>query len=89
MKMEFVIVTGLSGAGKTRAMHALEDIGFFCVDNLPAQLIPTFYELCLNSRESRQKVVVVTDARGGRCSPPFSRCWTPCGSMGWSTKSCF
>lgn len=65
MKMEFVIVTGLSGAGKTRAMHALEDIGFFCVDNLPAKLIPTFYELCLTSREARQKVVVVTDARAG------------------------
>ncbi len=63
--MEFVIVTGLSGAGKTRAMHAMEDIGFFCVDNLPAKLIPTFYELCRSSREGRQKVVVVTDVRGG------------------------
>ena len=36
--MEFVILTGLSGAGKTRAMHAMEDIGFFCVDNLPPAL---------------------------------------------------
>ena len=44
--MEFVIVTGLSGAGKTRAMHAMEDIGFFCVDNLPPALIPVFYDLC-------------------------------------------
>ena len=43
--MEFIVVTGLSGAGKTRAMHAMEDIGFFCVDNLPAKLIPTIYDL--------------------------------------------
>ena len=45
-KMEFVILTGLSGAGKTRAMHAMEDIGFYCVDNLPPALIPVFYDLC-------------------------------------------
>ena len=63
--MDFVIVTGLSGAGKTRAMHAMEDIGFFCVDNLPAKLIPTFYELCLSSKEQRSRVAVVTDTRGG------------------------
>ena len=41
--MEFLIVTGLSGAGKTQAVHALEDIGFYCVDNLPPQLLETFY----------------------------------------------
>ena len=63
--MDFVIVTGLSGAGKTRAMHSMEDIGFFCVDNLPAKLIPTFYELCLSSKEQRSRVAVVTDTRGG------------------------
>ena len=45
--MEFVILTGLSGAGKTRAMHAMEDIGFFCVDNLPPALIPVFYDMCV------------------------------------------
>lgn len=63
--MDFVIVTGLSGAGKTSAMHAMEDIEFFCVDNLPPKLIPTFYELCLQAKESRSKVAVVTDIRGG------------------------
>ena len=40
--MEFVIVTGLSGAGKTQVLHAMEDMGFFCVDNLPPALIPVF-----------------------------------------------
>ena len=61
--MEFIVVTGLSGAGKTRAMHAMEDIGFFCVDNLPAKLIPTIYDLC--SQTKTEKVAVVTDIRAG------------------------
>ena len=61
--MEFIVVTGLSGAGKTRAMHAMEDIGFFCVDNLPAKLITTIYDLC--SQTKTEKVAVVTDIRAG------------------------
>ena len=64
--MEFVIVTGLSGAGKTNALHAMEDIGFYCVDNLPPQLLDTFYDLCDNSSDTRmKKVAVVADARSG------------------------
>lgn len=63
--MEFVIVTGLSGAGKSQAMHALEDIGFYCVDNIPPKLISTFYELCQQAKESLSRVAVVTDIRGG------------------------
>ena len=43
--MELVIVTGLSGAGKSAAVDALEDIGYFCVDNMPPELIPTFVEI--------------------------------------------
>lgn len=63
--MEFIIVTGLSGAGKTRSMHALEDIGFYCVDNIPPELISTFYDLCCKANESiMRKVAVVTDIRG-------------------------
>lgn len=64
--MEFVIVTGLSGAGKSRAMNALEDIGFYCVDNIPPELILTFYDLCKKSSDKNmQKVAIVTDIRGG------------------------
>ncbi len=63
--MEFLIVTGLSGAGKTRAMHALEDIGFYCVDNIPPTLLPTFYDLCGQSKDAIPRVAVVTDVRGG------------------------
>lgn len=63
--MELIIVTGLSGAGKSRAVDVLEDIGFFCVDNMPPKLIPTFAELILQSEEQRDRVAVVTDVRGG------------------------
>lgn len=64
--MEFVILTGLSGAGKTNALHAMEDIGYYCVDNLPPLLLDTFYDLCDNATDSRmKKVAVVADARSG------------------------
>lgn len=63
--MELVIVTGLSGAGKSRAVDIMEDIGFFCVDNMPPKLIPTFAQLILQSEEKHDRVAVVTDVRGG------------------------
>ena len=63
--MEFLIVTGLSGAGKSRAVDALEDIGFYCVDNIPPKLIPTFYALCAKAGHTLSRVAVVTDIRGG------------------------
>ncbi|WP_411677389.1 RNase adapter RapZ [Caproicibacter sp.] len=63
--MEFLIVTGLSGAGKSRAMDALEDIGFYCADNIPPKLIPTFYELSRQAKGTLSHVAVVTDIRGG------------------------
>ncbi len=62
--MELVIVTGLSGSGKSSAVKVLEDIGFFCVDNMPPQLIPDFAALC-NENNDIRKVAVVTDIRGG------------------------
>lgn len=63
--MEFIIVTGLSGAGKTQAMHSMEDIGFFCVDNLPPVLIPKFAEVCLAGMGSYERVAMVCDIRAG------------------------
>lgn len=64
--MEFIIITGLSGAGKSNAMRNMEDIDFYCVDNIPPVLIPTFYELCEKSSDKHlKKVAVVTDIRGG------------------------
>lgn len=63
--VEFTIITGLSGAGKTMALKALEDRGFFCVDNLPPALIPTFAELCSRSTQRVERVALVSDIRGG------------------------
>lgn len=62
--MEFVIVTGMSGSGKSSAVKVLEDIGFFCIDNMPPQLIPNFAAMCSENAEI-SKVAIVTDIRGG------------------------
>ncbi len=60
---QLIIITGLSGAGKSQALHILEDIGFFCVDNLPPNLIPTLIELCINTDGKISKIALVTDIR--------------------------
>ena len=59
----FVILTGLSGSGKTHAIRALEDLGYFCIDNLPTQLIPTIAELTSREATSLEKVAIVVDVR--------------------------
>lgn len=61
----FVLVTGLSGAGKSQALKFLEDLGYYCVDNLPPALVPTIAELTLSEDSSRTRVAVCVDARGG------------------------
>ena len=63
--MRFVIVTGMSGAGKSTALKMLEDMGYFCVDNLPPKLIKKFAEVCKQSKGSIDKVALVMDIRGG------------------------
>lgn len=63
--MEIIIVTGLSGAGKSLTINAFEDIGYFCVDNLPPKLINKFVNLCDNSSDGINKIAIVADARGG------------------------
>lgn len=60
----FVIITGLSGAGKSNAIKVFEDMGYFCVDNLPAPLIPKFAELCVQSDGKVSKIALVIDIRG-------------------------
>lgn len=63
--MRFIIVTGLSGAGKTEATRSLEDLGYFCVDNLPPKLIPKFAEAITQNSGNIKKVALVIDIRGG------------------------
>ena len=63
--MEFIIISGLSGAGKSKAASFMEDMGFFCVDNLPAPLIPKFAELGMAGTGEYDRVVLVTDVRSG------------------------
>ena len=63
--MRFVSVTGMSGAGRSSAMRILEDDGFFCVDNLPVSLLPTFMQLTEDSREQIEKVALGLDIRVG------------------------
>lgn len=66
--MNLLIVTGLSGAGKSLAMHALEDIGFFCIDNIPANLLAKLMEFAQQSENTLERVAVVLDIRGGKSS---------------------
>ncbi len=63
--MEFVVLTGMSGAGKTLALRSFEDMGYFCIDNLPPALIPKFADLCNQSEGNVNKVAIVVDIRGG------------------------
>lgn len=60
-----VIITGMSGAGKTQVVRTLEDLGYFCVDNLPPMLIPKFAELCVQSGGKVNQIALVVDIRGG------------------------
>ena len=64
--MEFVIISGLSGAGKSKTASFLEDAGFYVVDNMPAPLIPRFAELCMAGQGRYDRVALVTDIRGGQ-----------------------
>lgn len=63
--MELIIVTGMSGAGKTQAAKQLEDMGFYCVDNVPPAIIPSFVELSNKSGGELNRIAIVTDVRGG------------------------
>jgi UPF0042 nucleotide-binding protein len=68
-----ILISGLSGSGKTTAIKALEDIGFYCVDNLPILLVPKFIELCEQSGGKISKVAVVEDIRGTASYPNWGQ----------------
>ncbi len=64
--MKLVLITGLSGAGRSQTMKAMEDIGYYCIDNLPPVLIPKFVELCAKTMGEYSKIALVADIRGGK-----------------------
>ncbi|AGC68405.1 hypothetical protein Cst_c14140 [Thermoclostridium stercorarium subsp. stercorarium DSM 8532] len=63
--MEFLIITGMSGAGKSLCVKYFEDIGYFCVDNLPPSLVPKFAEICLQGQNKMDRIALIMDIRGG------------------------
>ena len=65
-QFHLIIVTGMSGAGKSHAVQVLEDIGYFCIDNIPPVLIPRFAELCIKGGERVRHVALIADIRGGQ-----------------------
>jgi RNase adapter protein RapZ len=77
----FVILTGLSGSGKSHAIRALEDLGYFCIDNLPSLLIPTMAELAIRDGAGIDKVAIVVDVREGGFLKHFPRTFKKLKSM--------
>src|SRR5207249_3325929 len=67
----FVIITGMSGAGRSYAIKCLEDLGYYCVDNLPTTLIPTFAELCAHSTRRIDRIALGVDVREGEYLGPL------------------
>jgi UPF0042 nucleotide-binding protein len=71
VRSRFVVLTGLSGSGKSQAIRALEDLGYFCVDNLPVTLLPMLAELTLRAGSEISRAAVVVDVREGRLLSDF------------------
>ena len=67
----FIVITGMSGGGKSHAIRALEDLGYYCVDNLPTPLIPVLADLTLHEDADNQKIAVVVDVRERRFVSEF------------------
>lgn len=71
--MKLLIVTGMSGSGKSQAIKALEDLGYYCVDNIPPAIIPSFVELSKHGNSELEKIAIVTDIRGGEMFDDISK----------------
>ncbi len=84
--MEYIIVTGLSGAGKTQATKVLEDLGYYCIDNLPADLLPAFTDLALRNSENLSKVALAMDIRSGKFFESLKSALSAAESKGFECK---
>lgn len=76
MSVEVVIITGVSGSGMSSALKAFEDLGYFCIDNLPIQMIPTFVDLLQRSGEARSRTALVVDIREGAFLDEFPQIYS-------------
>lgn len=85
--MELIIVTGLSGAGKSKAIEALEDISFYCIDNMPPELIHNFVDICRRTKINR--IALVVDIRGGQLFESFMEQLKKVSNSGISYKILF
>lgn len=83
--IQLVIITGMSGAGKTVAIQSFEDLGFFCVDNLPPSLLPKFLELMKESSSKMSKVALVMDLRGREFFDSLIAALDEIGETSWIT----
>src|SRR3990172_6357112 len=86
---QFIIITGMSGSGKSGTIKCFEDLGFFCVDNLPAQLIPTFVELCTKKGEEISRVALIMDIRERDFLQDFPQIYNRMKSQGYSFSILF
>ncbi len=87
--LRFVIITGLSGAGKSYAIKCFEDMGYFCVDNLPTTLIPTFAKLCAQSNREIHQIALGVDVREGEYLAHLPKILREIGAKGNSTELLF
>lgn len=87
--MKFVVVTGISGSGKSTAVNVLEDIGYYCIDNMPPELMVKFAEICAQSEGKIDKVAFVADVRGGELFLKLKDAITDMRSMGIKVKVMF
>ena len=88
-QFHLIIVTGMSGAGKSQAVKVLEDIGYFCIDNLPPVLIPKFAELCVKGGERVRHVALIADIRGGQFFDAMSQAFQELRKQGVSYEIVF
>src|SRR5512137_176839 len=87
--LRVVIITGLSGSGKSTALRALEDIGFFCVDNLPVVLLPRFLKIQSNDLKVVTKVALVMDLREKSFLEKYTRIFAKLKNMGYTLEILF
>jgi len=87
--LRFIIITGLSGAGKSYAIKCFEDMGYYCVDNLPTTLIPIFAELCAHSTRRIHRIALGVDVREGEYLTPVGEVLSELRHRGYATEVLF